>query len=546
MRKITWALCALTISALFATEAAFFLGDWSPWKRYAALFWIFASAIIVLLAWASAFTPFLERDFRILPNRAWYVTAFILPPILILVNAGGTYFTSIDSEGLVQLASGMDLMHRDPSLGVFSIAYSRYLDRQYILNSLPSCLFGPSLWAARVGNSMFYIGAYLFFLSAVATYLRSKKKDSPLLFASFCGVMIAFGQYTLLNARKFEQTTMPIGVTLFFLAALVLFLAEPGPLRLLWLTWAFGFFPECYTPALGGWVLALAILLYLIFWRRNMLLIPTVIYGFVCLYIAYRVMKKTDPGELAAKLTFKVGHVTATDWTFRYLHGIRTVIGSDFTLIPAPLALAIIAAVFLSWRFREYRYAAVCAWAAAISCASVTLVGSNLNFTFYDMQRAMIIIPPLALGAVLLLVRYVSSTPDAQAAAGAVRFLMKVSMVYMVFTGVFTVFLVRSFFGITVLNDEDEVLAKINELVNSPTAVFPARIYIVPPLACDPGPGLRYFAPGAKLVFARPPAGERIPGAYVFSYISGNPADRFDDEIVPSRHPRPFIRMEKE
>jgi hypothetical protein len=546
MRKITWAACALTISALFATEAAFFLGDWSPWKRDAALFWILGSAVIVLSAWACAFAPFLDRDFRSLPNRAWYLTAFFLPPALILVNAGGTYFTGIDSEGLVQLASGMDLMHRDPSLGVFSVAYSRYLDRQYILNSLPSCFFGPSLWAARVGNSMFYIGSYLFFLSALATYLRKKTRADPLLCASFCGVMIAFGQYTLLNARKFEQTTMPIGVTLFFLAALMLFVAEPGPLRLLWLTWSFGFFPECYTPALAAWALAFAILTYLIVRRRNRILIPSAAYGVACLYIAYRVMEKTDPGELAAKLTFNVGRVTATDWTFRYLHGIRTVMGSDFTLIPAPLALAIFAAAVLSWRLREWRYAAVCAWAVVVAFVSITLIGSNLNFTFYDMQRAMVIIPPLALGAVALLVRYVSGSPEGRAAAGTISLFMKLSMAYMVFTGVFTVFLVRSFFGIPVVNDEDEILAGINELVTSPTAAPPTRIYLVPPLACDPGPGLRYFAPGAKVFFTKPPAGEKIPGAYVFSYISPDPAARFDDEIVPSRHPRPFVRMEEE
>ena len=546
MRKFIWAAYALPILALFATEAAFYSGDWSPLRWYAGLSWIILSVVVVLSAWATAFLPFFGKYFWTRPHREWYLTAFFVPPILILFNAGRTYFTNIDIEGLKQLAAGTYLLHHDPSLGVLTMAYARYMGRQYVLNCLPSFFFGPSLWAARVGNSMFYIGSYFFFLSAIFAYLRKKNNSDPLLFTGYCGIMIAFGQYMLLNARKFEQTMMPVGATLFFLAALLYFLVKPGPLRFLWLTWAFGFFTGCYTPAVGSWVLALGIMLYLIFWKRQRIFIVTIIYGVVCLYIVYLVMQKTDSAALPAE--FAVGtdeHLTAGDWIFRYLNGIRAVIGTDFTLIPAPQALAIFAAICLSWRFREYRYAAVCAWAVAISFLSVALIGSSFVFPNRDIQRSMIIIPPLTLGAVLLIIRYMSIAPATQAVAGTIKFLMKVSMVYMVFTGIFTVVLVRSFFGVPMLNDEDEAYAMVNKLVNS-TAVQPKQFYLLPPMDIDLAPGLEYFAPDAKLALSKPPAGEKVPGVYVFSYLKKDPADRFDDEIAGSRHPRPFIRMEKE
>jgi len=545
MRKAIWGIYASAIAGLFATEAAFYLGEWSPWKRLAGLFWVLCSVVTVLTAWVSAFTPFLTRGFWALPHRAWYLLAFFLPPILILFDGGGIRFTSVGQEGLVQLACAMDLLHRDPSLGVFRMEYARYLDRQYLLNSIPSCLFGPSIWAERLGNSMFYIGGYLFFLSSLVTLFRGRKSSDPLFLAGFCGMMIALGQYTLLNARMFEQTMMPIGVTLFFLAALIGFLAESGPLRYLWLTWSFGFFPECYTPALGGWVLALGVLLYLIIRQRRRDLVPVVLYGIACLWIACQITWKTDPGVFAAKFRMGTEHLTAADRTLRYLQGFRALVGTDCTLIPVPLLFAIVAACALAWRYRDYRYAAVCAWAAAIACLSITLMGAFFNFPKDNLQRAMTIIPPLALGAVLLIDRYLSDPSTAQATAAGVKAIMSVSMGYMVVTGVSTVFLVRTFYSVNTVSDFDEIVSRIDEVARSPAEARPTRVYLVPPLHIDLQPALQYFVPGAQAVYAKPPAGERIAGAYVFSYAK-DAADRFEDEIVPSRHPRPFIRMDRE
>jgi hypothetical protein len=112
----------------------------------------------------------------------------------------------------------------------------------------------------------------------------------------------------------------------------------------------------------------------------------------------------------------------------------------------------------------------------------------------------------------------------------------------MVFTGIFTVLLVRSFFGATVLDDEDEAFAMVNRLVHS-SEVQPRLFYMTPPMDINLAPGLQYFAPDARVVRATPPPGEKIPGVYVLSYLK---KDRFDDELVPSRNPRPFLKLEQE
>ena len=104
---------------------------------------------------------------------------------------------------------------------------------------------------------MFYLVSYLFFLSALVDYFRQKKVADALLYSSFCGIMVGFGQYAMLNARKFEQAMMPVGCMLFFIGALVYFILRPGPLKFLWLTAGpTGFFTGCSTrPAsrAGAW-----------------------------------------------------------------------------------------------------------------------------------------------------------------------------------------------------------------------------------------------------------------------------------------------------
>lgn len=546
MRSKAWLAAYAIVACLFAVEAAYYLGDFSPWRRLAGGFWIGCSATVILSTWLFAFATFLERDLWRLPGRAWYLAAFALPPALVLADGGGIRFSHIDAEGLQQLAAGVYMMHRDPSFGVYRMSYFTYLTRQYIINGLPSYFLGPSLWASRIGTTMFYLGSYLFFLSAVVTYFRRIRMPDPAFFAGFCGIMIALGQYALLNARKFEQTTMPIGVTLLVAGALVLFLSQPSPLNFVWLTWAFGFVPECYTPALGTFVLALVALLYLAVRRRQASLAVVAAYGVAALWVAFSVVNREDPDTLGLKFKAGIDRYTAGDWALRYLHGARAVVGSDAALLPAPLALALLGAAYLAWRYRDLRYAALGAWAAAVAAASLTLVGSNLNFPSHDIQRALIILPPLTLGALLLMGRYAAECPDPAPTLRAVRFFARVSMVYMVFTGISTVFMVRTFFGLEMQDDFDEAFARINEIVHTPGIPLLRRIYLVPPLKMDMEAGLLYFAPGVDVVRSAPPPGESRPGTWVISYLSTNPDDRFQDQVVPSRHTRPFMRIAPE
>ena len=360
----------IAIAGLFAVEAAYFAGPGTGIQRLAAFYWIGCSVAVVLSAWFFSLSTFADPDFWRTPGRFWYLAACLLPPLLVLADGGGVRFTPVDSEGLQQLAAGIDLIRHDPGHGVFRTAYGTYLARQYELNCLPARLLGPSLWTLRVGNSIFFLGSYLFFLGALAAYLRHRKAPAPLFLAAYCGMMIALAEDTLLIARKFEQTSVPIGATLFFLGALLLFLIRRTPARLLWMTWVLGFLTECYTPALGTWALAMGVLLWLAWKGRARILGVSMAYGLASLGVAFLITQGCIArGFWMRSSRWRSGPLRASDLVLRYAQGVRALVGFDRPLLPAPFAMALAAGLFLSWRCRSLLLPLTSLWAAAIAFA---------------------------------------------------------------------------------------------------------------------------------------------------------------------------------
>jgi hypothetical protein len=118
MRKLSWFAYLVPTLALIATEAAFYAPNESHWRKCAGLFWIVCTGAVLLSAWVSSFGPFFSKGFWALPNRGWYLTAFFLPPVLVLLDGGGNRFTSVDGEGLQQLAAGIFFLRHDTSLNI--------------------------------------------------------------------------------------------------------------------------------------------------------------------------------------------------------------------------------------------------------------------------------------------------------------------------------------------------------------------------------------------------------------------------------------------
>jgi hypothetical protein len=539
-----WAILVL----LAGIEFCYFLPDGTSLKRYAAFTWIVISVGFLMVVVAGAFRIFFENSFWRDHDKVWFLIAFFLPVALVYFDIGGIAWTPINDEGTQQLAQGVDLLKHDPNFGVFRLAYFvGYDDRQYLLAGLPTYFFGPSLVALRFGNSAIYLGSYLVFLTALAGYLRANGASRPLLLAGFAGTMVALGEYPLVQARVFEQTTMPIGATLLFLAGVLSFLARPAPFRTFWIAWSFAFFAEGYTPALGGGVFALCVLLYLALHprhRHRILLVP-VAYGLDCLMFVCLTMNSV--GALKPRFRLGPSGFTFHDWVWRYFMGYHTLLSADWSVIPCPLALASLAVLYFSLRFRDYRFVALVTWALVMVFASLACVGSFFNLAQFDVHRAIFILPPLALGVVLFYHVYRARLEADAGGDRTILFCAQLAMTIMIYTSLAIPMSVRTYIYHRELNDYDEALYLIDCANWNPAMKKVAKVYIVPPLdIADLETGLTYFSPEAVVVRGAPPPGEKEPGAYVLSYVSSDENDRLYNPIIPSRHPRPYLQLKPE
>lgn len=543
-----WVALGAVLLVLTGVEACYFLHDDSTLKRDAALTWIIISAGFLLFVPIYAFGFFLQSAFWRDKDRFWYLAAFFLPLGLIYFDVAGVRWTSINCEGTQQMAQGVAMLHQDSDFGVYRIAYFvGYVARQYLLACLPSYIFGPSLVALRVGTSFLYVASYLAFLAAVAHYFRVRKAPNPLLLASFAGMMISLGEYPLVQARSFEQTMMPIGTMLLFLAGLFYFLTGPTPFRTFWLAWSFAFFAEGYTPALGGWWLALVILLYLILhpkYRYRILWVP-VVYGICCLFSSTLILSQA--ATLFSRFQIGPPQFTYSDWIWRYFVGYHSLLSAGFSVIPCPLGLAALTVLYISFKFRDYRFPLLSLWCLAIAFVSLTFVGSYFNLPQFDIHRSMIILPPLAAGVVVFYHIHGSRLDASWPIHRSVVAFVCVSMIYMVCTGGAVPLTVRIYIYDDDIRNYDEALYRIQCVNFGSKKEKIKKLYLVPPLKIDDlETGLVYFAPTVELIRGNPPPGEKEPGAYVLSFLKGREADLPFDRIIPSQHARPYLQLKEE
>jgi hypothetical protein len=203
---IAWWLFVVLALILFGVEASNFASPESLVRAFAAWAWLAISCLVLIIAFLHGFLPFVATEFGASRDRAWYLVAFLFPPLLILFDVQGATYTALNTETTQQLAGALDYMHNSRELGIFDLAFLDYPARQYLLPALPSLIFGTGVITLRLGYGILYFIAYFSFLSATWAYLRHWKLKFPFLLASFAGMSISLSAFPLLFARVFEQT----------------------------------------------------------------------------------------------------------------------------------------------------------------------------------------------------------------------------------------------------------------------------------------------------------------------------------------------------
>jgi len=510
------AILFVGILAMAGVECCYFLDDESDIKRMAAITWICLALGGFAMSAILAAAPFLSPSFWKSPSKAWYIIAALLPVLLIYIGLNGTAWTPMNTEGAAQDVIGMDLLRHDHDLGIYTAAYyGRYIARQYVLASLPTFAFGPSFAALRIGNSFGYVISYLVFLSAMATYLSSRGVNG-LFWSSWAGMMVALGQYPLIQARMFEQTTMPLAATLMVAAAVLYFLSKPSPARVLWIAWSMGYLTCGYTPAYASWALAACVLAYLALHPKynHRILLLALAQGLVSLLVAVLIVRRG--GELLNIV--RAGPppgLSLSAWLWRYFDGFTAVYNAGFSVIPVPLGAAALLVLCLGVKRRDWRAPLVFLWCCAVVAASLTMLGSFFDKPHYDVHRSMIILPIIAAGIAMFYAGNFSGHPNARIIERVAAY----SMVYMIYTSASFPLLNRWYFYRTEMSDLDEAALRISEVAHDP------RLPPIKDLCIDPAVklndfdlkgSLEYFFPEAKFTSNATP----IPwlGSYILEY----------------------------
>lgn len=211
----------LFAALLLAIEATYFAPEGGMLRAGAAWSWLTAAVLVLGTALASSVAPFLRREFWLSRDVGVYLAAYLTPVALLAYGSNGYVHTQINDEAVQQVSAGLGLLETRRDLGLFSTGFVGYPARQYLLAALPSLAFGKGLVALRAGFGGLFLIAYLSFISSLRGYLEARKAPFPLLLSGLGGVLAVLGSYSLLYARLFEQTTVPLAAICLFLAGIL-------------------------------------------------------------------------------------------------------------------------------------------------------------------------------------------------------------------------------------------------------------------------------------------------------------------------------------
>ncbi len=543
--RAAWCIFFFFSLLLLGVEATWPLTEGSLPRVIAAWTWIACSDLVLGWALASILLAFTRADFWRSRDLGWFLAAHVVPVCLVLFEINGWEFTKINGEGAQEVQSGFIFYTQFADLGIFKMGFLGYPARQYLLAAMPSFVWGKGLVAMRIGYAGLYVIGYLAYLQATWRFLESRGAPRPMLMAALTGCLVSLASYTLLYARNFEQTIVPLAVTCLFLAGLLMLVSRPGPLPALWTAWALGLLPHSYTPAYGAWVLAMAILCWLLFSRsvgRRLPVAVILVYGAAAFAtsVAMLVHEKALAGKIAVG---GFDDLIGKDWLVRMGQGFHATLGLEESLVPAPLLLGIFLILAHSAARRDFRVLLVCAWALGSVAIALALKGYCWRYPEFDIHRAMFVLPVLSLLLGLYASEYWKQLPQGSDDR-LLRGMVVAAIVVMFFNAAYLPLIRRSPRSSEPALTADEEEATM--LVLDKAWPNPKTVYLTPPLDCDLDDMLKYFSPDTAIIRGYPPLGEHLRGIYVISFLKADPASRIPDNLVWHLNRRPYLQIAPE
>ena len=136
----------------------------------ASRLWL-ATALLCLVLFAAATLQTLADDLR---NRHWLLLAgFVSLLFLFCSKIGNLDYSDISFEATLQAAAGLTSFEAK-DLNYTGVAFLDYANRQYILNALPSLLFGRSILTLHLGFALPFLAGMILWYLELRAWLREK------------------------------------------------------------------------------------------------------------------------------------------------------------------------------------------------------------------------------------------------------------------------------------------------------------------------------------------------------------------------------------
>lgn len=522
-------MCIYALSIFIPLEYIELVGctaEDNPQRKLVGWLWLGISMVVFGYALVNVGRLLMSKKLRESPDRVYYYLSFLFPIFYCVFNITGVDYTNVNQESINQISAAAYFINERSDWGIYSFGFlgGTYPDRQYLLVGWPACVFGKTIFNLRIGYCLLYLISYSYLMSTLGRLWARHSKEGYL-YTATCGVLIALGNFPLLWARMYEQTICPIAVTMLVFGGLIQYKDKPSPFAFLVITWCMGFFVGTYTPALAVFVLVFLVLFYQIC-RGEFAFIPTLIY---C--VTTVIVLRLNMDVLKYKFHWGDGdNTTLADFIFRYFVGFRGVFCEE-ALFPIPLTLGFLYVTYISILKRRWVYFLFLGWVFGTILLALSLRGWCWRPPAFDIHRAMVTIPPMA-----VIVMWLLSKENID-----LRALCKIAFVFMVFTSLTLPFLRRAPREYIPDNytDFDETAYYVADLVQEGHAI--KKLYVEPPLELPIDELMAYFSPSSEIVRGAAPSGEHLPGVYVLKYINPTPENRITDWQRPSVHARPWV-----
>lgn len=211
----------------------------------AAWLWVL-SGIICLGMFCFSFISHLKNDLK--EQRYFLLAAYLFLLGLFCFFIGNLSFSDISYEAALQTAAGLSSFS-EPDLNYTGVAFLDYANRQYVINALPSLLFGRSITALHLGYALpFLIGMTAWFFELRHWLKAAGLREEFALLPLYALPTFPFITEYFMN---FEQTLTPVSFTLMGLALLLRLYRKQDIPSVLGLSFIGGMCCNSYTPVLA-------------------------------------------------------------------------------------------------------------------------------------------------------------------------------------------------------------------------------------------------------------------------------------------------------